>query len=73
LGTTRRIPLTIESELVAKSIHPAPSPPSTSATALSKKFGDGNVKAIDGNKLTIQFDRAGEKRVVDSFVERVSA
>jgi hypothetical protein len=27
--------------------------------------------AINGNKLTIQFDRAGEKRVVDSFVERV--
>jgi DNA helicase-2/ATP-dependent DNA helicase PcrA len=29
------------------------------------------VTNIDGNKLTIQFDRAGEKRVVDSFVERV--
>jgi DNA helicase-2/ATP-dependent DNA helicase PcrA len=29
------------------------------------------VVAIDGNKLTIAFDKAGEKRVVDSFVERV--
>jgi DNA helicase II / ATP-dependent DNA helicase PcrA len=29
------------------------------------------VTAIDGNKLTIQFDRASEKRVVDSFEERV--
>jgi DNA helicase-2/ATP-dependent DNA helicase PcrA len=28
------------------------------------------VVAVDGNKLTIQFDRAGEKRVVDSFVDR---
>jgi DNA helicase II / ATP-dependent DNA helicase PcrA len=36
-----------------------------------QKFGDGNITAIDSNKLTIQFDRAGEKRVVDSFVERV--
>lgn len=27
--------------------------------------------AVDGNKLTIVFDKAGEKRVVDSFVERV--
>ena len=36
-----------------------------------QKFGNGNVTAIDGNKLTIQFDKAGEKRVVDSFVERV--
>jgi hypothetical protein len=33
--------------------------------------GDGNVTAVDGNKLTIMFDKAGEKRVVDSFVERV--
>jgi len=35
------------------------------------KFGNGNVVAVDGNKLTIAFDKAGEKRVVDSFVERV--
>ncbi len=35
------------------------------------KFGNGNVTHVDGNKLTIQFDKAGEKRVVDSFVERV--
>ena len=34
-------------------------------------IGNGNVTAIDGNKLTIQFDKAGEKRVVDSFVQRV--
>ena len=26
---------------------------------------------VDGNKLTIAFDKAGEKKVVDSFVERV--
>jgi hypothetical protein len=25
---------------------------------------------VDGNKLTIAFDKAGEKRVVDSFVEK---
>ena len=35
------------------------------------KFGNGNITAIDGNKLTIAFDKAGEKRVVDSFIERV--
>jgi DNA helicase-2/ATP-dependent DNA helicase PcrA len=33
-------------------------------------FGNGNVTAIDGNKLTIQLDRTGEKRVVDSLLER---
>jgi DNA helicase-2/ATP-dependent DNA helicase PcrA len=65
-----RLPLTIEGELVAKSTG------TTSAFTLGdrvfhQKFGNGNVTAIDGNKLTIQFDKAGQKRVVDSFVERV--
>jgi DNA helicase-2/ATP-dependent DNA helicase PcrA len=65
-----RMPLTIEGELVAKSTG------TVSAFTLGdrvfhQKFGNGNITAIDGNKLTIQFDRAGEKRVVDSFVERV--
>jgi DNA helicase-2/ATP-dependent DNA helicase PcrA len=35
-----------------------------------QKFGGGSVVHIEGNKLTIAFDRAGEKKVVDSFVER---
>ena len=69
-GTKPRLPLTIEGELVAKSTG------TVSAFTLGdrvfhQKFGNGSVTAIDGNKLTIQFDRAGEKRVVDSFVERV--
>ena len=69
-ASTRRLPLTIEGELVAKSTG------TISAFTLGdrvfhQKFGNGNVTAIDGNKLTIQFDKAGEKRVVDSFVERV--
>jgi DNA helicase-2/ATP-dependent DNA helicase PcrA len=29
------------------------------------------VAQIDGNKLTVDFDKAGQKKVVDSFVERV--
>jgi len=36
-----------------------------------QKFGNGNVTAVDRNKLAIAFDKAGEKRAVDSFVERV--
>ena len=36
-----------------------------------EKFGCGHVVMIDGNKLTIAFEKAGEKKVVDSFVERV--
>ena len=41
------------------------------APAIHQKFGNGNVTAVDGNNLTTRFDKAGEKRVVDSFVERV--
>lgn len=34
------------------------------------KFGYGAVASIDGNKLTIDFEKAGQKRVLDSFLER---
>jgi DNA helicase II / ATP-dependent DNA helicase PcrA len=65
----KRAPVTIEGELVAKSTG------TTSEFALDdrvfhQKFGYGVVVRIDGNKLTIAFDKAGEKKVVDSFVER---
>jgi DNA helicase-2/ATP-dependent DNA helicase PcrA len=64
------IPLTIEGELVAKSTGTA-STFDVGARVFHQKFGNGNVTAVDGNKLTIRFDKAGEKRVVDSFVDRV--
>ena len=35
-----------------------------------QKFGPGSVTALEGNKLTVAFDHAGEKRVIDSFVQR---
>nr|WP_245504565.1 UvrD-helicase domain-containing protein [Aquabacter spiritensis] len=35
------------------------------------KFGYGQVTDIDGNKLTVLFDKAGEKRVLESFLEKV--
>ncbi|WP_316169802.1 ATP-dependent helicase [Bradyrhizobium sp. SZCCHNRI1058] len=68
-GRGKRGPMTIEGELVAKSTG------TTSEFALDdrvfhQKFGYGRVVKIDGNKLTIAFDKAGEKHVVDSFVQR---
>ena len=35
-----------------------------------QKFGMGTVAAVDGDKLEIAFDRAGTKKVLDSFVEK---
>jgi DNA helicase-2/ATP-dependent DNA helicase PcrA len=66
----RRAPLTIEGELVAKSTGTV-SIFGPGDRVFHQKFGNGNVTHVDGNKLTIAFDKAGEKRVVDSFVERL--
>jgi DNA helicase-2/ATP-dependent DNA helicase PcrA len=38
-----------------------------------QKFGYGRVRQVEGNKLTVDFDKAGEKRVIDSFVIPASA
>jgi DNA helicase II / ATP-dependent DNA helicase PcrA len=35
-----------------------------------QKFGYGAVRSVDGNKLTVAFDKAGEKKVIDSFVAK---
>ncbi|MGG2383196.1 hypothetical protein [Salmonella enterica] len=34
------------------------------------KFGYGEVTLVEGSKLTVAFDKAGEKRVIDSFVAK---
>ncbi len=34
------------------------------------KFGYGHVVTADGNKLTVDFETSGEKKVIDSFVDR---
>jgi len=65
----RRAPLTIEGELIAKSTGTT-SEYSLGDRVFHQKFGYGRIVRIDGNKLSIAFDKAGEKKVVDSFVQR---
>ncbi|AID30945.1 DNA helicase-2/ATP-dependent DNA helicase PcrA [Mesorhizobium sp. USDA 4775] len=62
---------TIDGELVAKSVADKPSPFSVGDRVFHQKFGNGNISAIEGNKLTIDFDKAGQKRVLDGFVAAV--
>ncbi|AGS22625.1 ATP-dependent helicase [Rhizobium etli] len=62
---------TIDGELVAKSTSSQPSRFTLGDRVFHMKFGNGNITGIEGNKLTIDFDRAGQKRVLDGFVERV--
>jgi DNA helicase-2/ATP-dependent DNA helicase PcrA len=60
---------TIEGNLVASSINEPSSNFKVGDRVFHLKFGNGNVALVDGNKLTIDFDKAGQKRVLDSFVE----
>ncbi len=36
-----------------------------------QKFGYGTIRSADGNKLTVAFEKAGEKKVLDGFVEKI--
>ncbi|MER9949123.1 UvrD-helicase domain-containing protein [Mesorhizobium sp. M0047] len=62
---------TIDGELAAKSVADKPSAFSVGDRVFHQKFGNGNISAIEGNKLTIDFDKAGQKRVLDGFVAAV--
>jgi DNA helicase-2/ATP-dependent DNA helicase PcrA len=66
-SSPRHAPMQIEGELVAKS-----SVGSSFAKGLRVfhvKFGNGTVAAVDGNKLTVDFDKAGRKMVLETFVQ----
>lgn len=67
-AAARRGPMTIEGELVAKSS--ASSSHSKGDRVFHLKFGPGTVALVDGNKLTVDFDKAGRKMVLESFVQR---
>jgi len=66
-STASRAPKTIEGEILARSTPAGKFAPG--ARIFHQKFGPGSVAAVDGVKLTIDFDKAGRKLVLDSFVE----
>ena len=35
-----------------------------------QKFGYGHITLVDGAKLSVSFDKAGDKKVIDTFVEK---
>ncbi|MET0272680.1 MAG: DUF3553 domain-containing protein, partial [Phenylobacterium sp.] len=59
-----------EGRLVAVSEPSATSDYAAGARVFHVKFGYGQVRVVEGNKLTVAFDKAGEKKVIDSFVEK---
>ncbi len=60
-------PVTIDGKIVAKST--GGDGFALGQRVFHQKFGYGEVTGIDGNKLTVQFDKAGEKRVINSFLQ----
>jgi DNA helicase-2/ATP-dependent DNA helicase PcrA len=69
-SSPRREPMTIEGTLVAASTAEGAGL-AVGERVFHQKFGYGRVADIDGNKLTVDFEKAGQKKVVDTFVERV--
>ncbi|WP_455476676.1 ATP-dependent helicase [Bartonella sp. B41] len=60
----------IKKEDFSQSISDVPSNFSINDRIFHIKFGYGHILAIDGHKLTILFEKAGKKRVLDNFVTK---
>jgi DNA helicase-2/ATP-dependent DNA helicase PcrA len=68
-GFTRDAPRVIESRASAVSLgNKGRSDVSLGLRVFHQKFGYGTIAVIEGNKLEIDFETAGRKRVLDSFV-----
>ncbi|KAF0232290.1 MAG: DNA helicase II / ATP-dependent DNA helicase [Beijerinckiaceae bacterium] len=65
---SRRGPALIEGRVLASSTGGA-SKFGAGDRVFHVKFGPGSVAETDGNKLTVDFDKAGRKMVLDSFVQ----
>jgi DNA helicase-2/ATP-dependent DNA helicase PcrA len=64
-------PLTIDGDLVARSTDDGRgSKYAVGERVFHLKFGYGRIESIEGNKLSIDFEKAGKKKVLDSFVNK---
>jgi len=66
----RSAPIEGEGRLVAVSAPSKASAYQRGDRVFHVKFGYGKVSAVEGNKLSVTFDKAGDKKVIDSFVEK---
>ncbi len=65
-----RAPKEIEGRAVRRPAKPKVSSYRIGDRVFHQKFGYGNVTDTDGTKLTVAFEKAGEKKVLDGFVEQ---
>jgi len=66
-----RAPKQIEGTAKKRSSPPKPSQFSVGERIFHQKFGYGSISVIDGTKLTVAFEKAGEKKVMEGFVEKI--
>ena len=70
-GGVRARPPLIEAQAYAmQTSDPESSHFSVGERVFHQKFGYGRVSFVEGNKLTVNFDHSGDKRVIDQFVQR---
>lgn len=65
-----RAPKEIDGTLVAHATVPSSYQPG--ARVFHQKFGEGSVAATDGNKLTVDFDHAGRRMVLQAYIAAAS-
>ncbi len=71
VGQTAPLPVTIDGRAEAVvSSDPEDTRFSVGERIFHQKFGYGRIRSVEGNKLGVEFEKAGSKKVIDSFVER---
>jgi DNA helicase-2/ATP-dependent DNA helicase PcrA len=70
-GTQRTRPPMIEAQAyTVQTSDPSATQYERGDRVFHQKFGYGRVTGVEGNKLTVNFDHSGEKKVIDTFVTR---
>ncbi len=69
-GARTRAPLIEAQAYTVQTSDPESSQYTRGDRIFHQKFGYGRVASVEGNKLTVDFDKAGEKKVIDNFVTR---
>ena len=65
----KRGPVTLEGELVASSTVTSGEFP-LGERVFHQKYGYGEITEVDGNKRTVEFEKSGAKKVLESFLEK---
>jgi DNA helicase-2/ATP-dependent DNA helicase PcrA len=61
--------VTIEGEILARSSGPA-ADFEIGDRVFHDKFGYGEIMEVEGTKVIVEFDKAGEKKLVASFLKK---